>query len=449
MGSSKKVVEEKEIKTWGSGGLFASRDLGALALLVGAPLFGLVIWYVVSEQKGSLVDTWAIMKRMGLSFFTKELWTKAYPFRTDTMKIIGIYAAFEAFLQLYCPGEEFKATPTPTGHIPTYKANGVASYFISIAALLALKYFDIFNPADVYDQFGSMLFFMNIFALVFCVFLTIKGLKFPSTKDSGSNGTLIMDYFWGTELYPRIFGLDVKQFTNCRFGMMYWQLGILCYAFKQYDMYGYVSSSMAVSVLVQSIYIFKFYLWETGYFCSMDIQHDRAGYYICYGCLAFLPIVYTIHTLYLVEHPVLLSETWAFLIAAAGVFSVWANYDCDRQRQEFRASNGKAPVWGKPAEFITAKYTTEDGRERTSILLTSGWWGLSRHIHYIPEILASVFWCVPWQTEHAIAYFYPFYLTILLTDRAWRDDARCGDKYREYWGEYCEKVPYKIVPGLI
>jgi 7-dehydrocholesterol reductase len=60
-----------------------------------------------------------------------------------------------------------------------------------------------------------------------------------------------------------------------------------------------------------------------------------------------------------------------------------------------------------------------------------------------------VFWCVPWQTEHAIAYFYPFYLTILLTDRAWRDDARCGDKYREYWGEYCEKVPYKIVPGLI
>lgn len=28
----------------------------------------------------------------------------------------------------------------------------------------------------------------------------------------------------GTELYPRIFGFDVKVFTNCRFGMMYWAL---------------------------------------------------------------------------------------------------------------------------------------------------------------------------------------------------------------------------------
>lgn len=28
----------------------------------------------------------------------------------------------------------------------------------------------------------------------------------------------------GTELYPRIFGWDVKVFTNCRFGMMFWAL---------------------------------------------------------------------------------------------------------------------------------------------------------------------------------------------------------------------------------
>jgi 7-dehydrocholesterol reductase len=32
-------------------------------------------------------------------------------------------------------------------------------------------------------------------------------------------------------------------------------------------------------------YLVKFYMWETGYWGSMDIQHDRAGYYICWGCL--------------------------------------------------------------------------------------------------------------------------------------------------------------------
>ena len=36
---------------------------------------------------------------------------------------------------------------------------------------------------------------------------------------------------------------------------------------------------MLVSVLVQTVYIAKFFWWETGYFCSMDIQHDRAGTY--------------------------------------------------------------------------------------------------------------------------------------------------------------------------
>lgn len=72
-----------------------------------------------------------------------------------------------------------------------------------------------------------------------------------------------------------------------------------------------------------------------------------------------------------------------------------------------------------------------------------------RHFHYIPEILASFFWCVPALFEHPLPYFYPVYLTLLLVDRAWRDDARCGDKYGKYWEDYCKKVPFKIIPGVV
>jgi len=49
-----------------------------------------------------------------------------------------------------------------------------------------------------------------------------------------------------------------------------------------------------------------------------------------------------------------------------------------RQRQEFRATHGKAKVWGREPDYITAKYTTVDGEERTSLLLCSRWWSLSR-----------------------------------------------------------------------
>jgi len=56
---------------------------------------------------------------------------------------------------------------------------------------------------------------------------------------------------------------------------------------------------------------------------------------------------------------------------------------------------------------------------------------------------------VPLQSDHYLPYFYPVYLTILLFDRAWRDDARCAAKYGRAWDEYCEKVPYKVIPGVI
>ena len=393
------------------------------------------------------------IKDMGIAkFWCEKLYTKEgiYPWNPRAWKILGVFSAFELFLMKFVPGKKFEAKPTATGHVPVYKANGVACYLISIVALFASHHYDIFKPAEVYDLLGNLLGSIVVAALVFCTVLYFKGLYYPSTKDSGTNGSLIIDFFWGTELYPRIFGFDVKQFTNCRFGMMYWQLGIICYAFKQYELVSYVSSSMLISVAIQSIYIAKFFYWETGYFCSMDIQHDRAGYYICWGCLCWVPSVYTIHTIYLVQHPILLSPLKTILLIIGGLVCVWINYDCDRQRQEFRATDGNCKIWGKSPEYIIAKYTTSDGEVRSNLLLTSGWWGLSRHIHYIPEILAAVFWCVPVHMDNIIIpYFYPIYLTLLLFDRAWRDDKRCADKYGKYWDEYCECVPDKVIPGVI
>jgi predicted membrane protein len=37
----------------------------------------------------------------------------------------------------------------------------------------------------------------------------------------------------------------------------------------------------------------------------------------------------------------------ALFILVAGILCIYINYDCDRQRQEFRRTNGKSLVWGK------------------------------------------------------------------------------------------------------
>eukprot|EP00854_Cymbomonas_tetramitiformis_P005665 gene5665-6851_t len=184
---------------------------------------------------------------------------------------------------------------------------------------------------------------------------------------------------------------------------------------------------------VYKVYNTKFFMWETGYWGSIDIMHDRAGYYICWGCLVWVPSIYTSPALYLVNNPVALGTPLAAAITVAGLFCIWSNYDCDRQRQTFRETGGKAPVWGKAPTYIVAKYTTSEGTKKSSLLLTSGWWGLARHFHYLPEIMSSFFWTMPGLFQHPLHYFYVFYLSILLADRAIRDDSRCLSKYGPFW----------------
>lgn len=73
--------------------------------------------------------------------------------------------------------------------------------------------------------------------------------------------------------------------------------------------------------------------WESGYWMTMDIAHDRAGYYLCWGCLNWVPAIYTSPALHLVQHPRELSNAAAAAIFVAGAACVFINYDSDRQRQ--------------------------------------------------------------------------------------------------------------------
>jgi 7-dehydrocholesterol reductase len=244
-------------------------------------------------------------------------------------------------------------------------------------------------------------------------------------------------------------GLQIKKFITCRFGMMSWGLILLSYAAKQQSMIGYVSNSMLISGALQLFYIAKFYYWETGYLRSLDIMHDRAGFYICWGCMVWVPCVYTSPSMYLVLHPITLSTLTAVTIFGAGCLGILINYLADRQRQHVRATEGNCTVWGKKPLITLATYQTEQGETKQNIILASGWWGIARHFHYIPEILGAFCWSVPALFSNFSPYFYVIFLTGLLVDRAFRDDKRCAKKYGDYWRQYCELVPYKIVPFLI
>eukprot|EP00527_Entomoneis_sp_CCMP2396_P003168 CAMPEP_0198140828 /NCGR_PEP_ID=MMETSP1443-20131203/3916_1 /TAXON_ID=186043 /ORGANISM="Entomoneis sp., Strain CCMP2396" /LENGTH=453 /DNA_ID=CAMNT_0043803363 /DNA_START=107 /DNA_END=1468 /DNA_ORIENTATION=+ len=453
MSTDKKADTAEKVKDWSGGdGLIPGRDvLGPIFLMLATPCFSIIFFHVCANMEGNFVAFGRlVLERGNLITVLKEIWPD--PWDLSVWRIILSFMGFNLFLMKAVPGKKMYGTVTPKGNTPVYNANGVACYIINVVTLMALAHFEIFNPAVVYDKFGNILSSMNIFALAFCAMLLIKGYVAPSSTDSGTTGSIIHDFYWGMELYPRILDWDVKVFTNCRSGMMFWAIGILCYCYKNMELNGgRLQYGMASSVAIQMVYLSKFYYWEMGYMRSMDIQHDRAGYYICWGCLVWVPAVYTSQAFYLTANAPDISLETALAIFVAGTLCVWINYDSDHQRYIFRASKGNCRIWGRsPPQHIVAEYKTSSGEKRTSLLLVDGWWRISRHFHYVPEILASFFWSLSALDSGLVGpYFYTFYLTILLTDRAFRDDDRCRLKYGPYWKEYCDQVPWKIVPGIV
>ncbi len=417
-----------------------------LLLITFCPPIVILIWYTNVLLNGSFKLLWDFFSHEGVYQAFQKMWWPVFWGSPIAWKMISLFFIAQLLIMKFTPGRKFFGPLTPKGNVPIYKANGPQAFFISVGLFYVFSFkLHLFSPSCIYDHFGEILGALNILSLGFCVFLYFKGKYFPSSSDSGSSGNPIFDYYWGTELYPRVLGWDVKKFVNCRFGLVAWSLIIISFAAKQHQLYG-LSDAMLLMVMLQLVYLVKFFVWETGYLGSIDIMHDRAGFYIIWGSMVWLPGVYPSATLYLVNHPKHLGFPLFATIFMLGTASILLTYFADRQRQQVRMMNGECRVWKKEPQLIIASYTTQTGEQKQSLLLASGFWGISRHFHYVPEFLGAFFWTVPVLFDSVMPYFYVLFLIVLMLERAWRDDARCARKYGDDWKRYCRKVPYKILP---
>jgi 7-dehydrocholesterol reductase len=423
-------------------------NLGPIFLLLACPPMAILFWYTNTALSGSFQLLFERFTIDGFFSTLYEIWRPIFFGSRTAWAMIGCFAAVQLLFMKILPGKTVFGPETPNENIPRYKANGVPSFLLTLFLYLyAGAYLRLFPLTIIYDEFGPLIGALNFFSLIFCLFLYFKGTVSPSNTDQGTSGNFFFDYYWGTELYPRVLGWDVKMFTNCRFGMMSWALIILSFAAKQKQLYG-LSDSMMVAVLLQLIYIGKFFLWEPGYLRSLDIMHDRAGFYICWGCLVWVPAVYTSPTAYLVNHPNHLGFPLAYTLLIVGTSAIVINYLADLQRQKIRLSRGDCMIWGKKPELTVANYTTKLGEKRESLLLASGWWGIARHFHYLPEIIGALCWSLPALFNNFFPYFYVVFLTILLFDRTTRIEKRCKEKYGQDWQKHCEKVRYRLIPFI-
>ena len=183
---------------------------------------------------------------------------------------------------------------------------------------------------------------------------------------------------------------------------------------------------------------------------TIDTSVDRFGYYIAWGCIAFVPGFYTLASIYFVKNCPRTSYDGLIgcTILLLGLGSVVLNYWIDFQRQLVRETDGNCTIWGDKPVLIRAKYRDDKGHERNSILLASGFWGMARHLNYFFELLVALCFGLPALWHSVLPYLYFLFLTTLLVHRAIRDEDKCSLKYGRYWKEYRKLVPYKIVPGF-
>ena len=258
------------------------RTVSPLVLVLVTPVAVILLWVACTYLDGLI---FALFTARGVSVvlrrFPRPSWAAA--------EIIVGFAAFELLLLKVLPGRIHEGPTTPTGNRPEYKVSAVPAWLLTHATFLGASYgLGWFAPDIVYLHLGYPRHALHRLLLP-VLGLYVKGVYAPSTSDAGTSGNAAFDDFWGVELHRSVLGVNLKQFINCRVSMMGWSLMVISFAAHQRQVLGHASSSMLVTVVLQVAYLFEFFTWEDGYFATLDVMHDRFGYYICWGVLAWVP----------------------------------------------------------------------------------------------------------------------------------------------------------------
>jgi hypothetical protein len=404
----------------------ATRRFVAAAMLIGLPA---LTWYV-----------WLCLRFFNGSFVPSKIWLATHRL-TDYLPTLSFAAiAFYAFwlllqaaLYVVLPGRAVVGSVLSDGSRLVYRLNGLRALVCTIALFYGGAFVGL-PPSFAYDQFEGLLVSANVAAFLIAAFVHARASRDKSIRPDG-----LISYVMGTSLNPRIGRFDIKFFCESRPGLLLWvALNASC-AVKQYELSGVVTTPMLLVNAFQFLYVADYFVHEEAVLSTWDIKHERFGWMLCWGCLVWVPFMYSIQAHYLVTHPHELAPLATAALVALNMTGYVIFRSANIQKHRFRRDPSR-PVWGRPPEYIR----TVNG----ALLLTSGWWGIARHLNYFGDLLMGLAWCLPTGFAHPITYFYFVYFLVLLIHRERRDHRTCLQRYGPDWEAYCRRVPWRIVPGL-
>ena len=421
--------------------------IGCYFMLLFCPTIVLFFWMACDSFGCSIQAPVEYVMQEGVTGLVEKLPKPTLP----GFQLYFGWLLFQALLYTALPGKIGYGQTTPAGHRLPYVVNGLLAWFVTHAAFLvaSLRY-GLFDAAVIADHWGSLLIAANVYGYFLTGFAFFKAHFFPShPEDRKFSKSAVYNLFMGIEFNPRIGKMfDFKLFHNGRPGIVAWTLINLSFAAAQYREIGYVTNSMALLNILHMVYVVDFFYNEDWYLRTIDIAHDHFGFYLAWGDTVWLPYMYTLQSHFLLRHPLDLSLPYFSLVATIGLIGYYIFRSVNNQKDLVRSTDGKCLIWGKPARVIRTEFVTTDGTKHRSLLLVSGYWGVSRHFNYVGDLLISLAMCMTCGSGYILPYFYIVYMALLLFQRIERDHLRCQQKYGKYWDLYTQKVPYKLIPYI-
>ncbi|SNX85361.1 probable ERG24 - C-14 sterol reductase [Melanopsichium pennsylvanicum] len=410
--------------------------LGAAFVSLTVPFFSYYLYFGCSEKLGCAL-TLPIDKPAALrSLFFQGV--KDSLFDTTGWVLYATWYTFTVLAWIVLPGQDFQGTELRTGQRLHYKLNAFATFVVAMAASAGWIFykgpegFTIFY--EHWPGLVSASLFNSFVQAVYCYLSSFGDGKLLALGGNSGNG--LYDWFIGRELNPRIGSFDIKSFNELRPGLILWAILDISCACQQYiQLYGRVTDSMILVCLFHLWYVADALVMESAIFSTMDITTDGFGFMLSVGDLVWVPFVYSLQARYLAFRPVHLGIAGTAAIIGVNLIGYYIFRQANLEKNQFR--NGTNP---KNLKYMT----TATGRK----LLTSGWWGRSRHPNYLGDWIMAWAWSLPCGFATPIPYFYVAYFAVLLVHRQFRDDEACQKKYGKDWDKYCQLVRSRIIPGI-
>ena len=253
--------------------------------------------------------------------------------------------------------------------------------------------------------------------------------------------SLAADVWFGRSKDPQIGNgfIDAKVWLYL-VGAVTLQLNVLSFAAFHILNVDSINPGFLLGCAMLTWFCVEYLVFERIHLWTYDFIAERVSFKLGFGCLAFYPYFYSVALWFTADLPNPGLPAWLTIAFAVLFLCGWVlTRGSNMQKFYFKTAPGRKFLWIAPESISDGKNT----------LLVNGFWGASRHINYLGEVIQAI--AIALAAGYVgvwMVWLYPIYYVALFLSRQLDDDKICRAKYGALWDEYTAKVKYRIVPGI-